>query len=178
MQSLKRDRFHFGSSDTLDDTRHVRLKPTNDKLEIDKCGQIESSAGASERESSKSSAEAVKRGQGIHSFCIKFLSLKQLCDILQTMAVLTCEDTCIDGTFRLPDVKDGDANHILETDNINSSNTVSEQEKTHSSQVILLHNVNLPETLEEIQVIELCPSALSFLAVCSISGVFSVFNIL
>lgn len=107
----------------------------------------------------------IKEVRVLNLLALSFYPLKQLFIILQTAAELSCNDTCIDGTFRVPDGKDANAKHILETGNINSINIVPEHEETHSSHGISLQNSHLPKTLEEKQVIELCPLALSFISV-------------
>jgi len=73
---------------------------------------------------------------------------------VELSAELDCGEPCADGSFRLPDEKEADANHPFETGNINSSNILPEQEviidAIHSIPAISVPNTHPQEPTQSL----------------------------
>ncbi|XP_008810009.1 uncharacterized protein LOC103721530 isoform X2 [Phoenix dactylifera] len=145
---LKRGSLSIGLSDTLDETRRVRLKSTDDIWEIPKFKQTDSSVRLFEKETSKIPSGDDKRdrevlGAGHYS---NSLEPTEAFNASPKLSVeLNAEYLCSNGAFKLTDQQAGEVNPLRETGNVSSTNIVSEPEESpHAVQPT--NKSSLPDT--------------------------------
>lgn len=129
---MKRGSLSSGLWDTLDETRRVRLKSTDDIWEIPKFKQTDSSARMFEKETSKISSGDDKRDREVlgAAFYSNSLEPTEVSNASpKSSAELNAEYLCSNGALKLTDQQAGEANPLRETGNVSSINIVSESEE-------------------------------------------------
>lgn len=148
MQVLKRGSLSIGSWDTLDETRRVRLKSTDEMWEIPNFKQTDSSARLFEKETSKISSGDDKRGRevlgaGFYSNSLEPTEVSNASS--KPSAKLNAEYLCSNGALKLTDQQAGEIDPLRETGNVSSINIVSEPEEAPHA-VQLTNKSSLPDT--------------------------------
>ncbi|XP_010929270.1 uncharacterized protein [Elaeis guineensis] len=144
---LKRGSLSTGLWDTLDETRRVRLKSTDDIWEIPKFKQTDSSARMFEKENSKITSGDDMRDREVPG--TGFSNSSEPTEVSnaspKSSAELNAEYLCSNGALKLTDQQAGEVNPLRETGNVSSTNTVSEPEEAPHA-VQLTDKSSLPDT--------------------------------